>query len=98
VESLLCRLLQETNGEIDAAQRGIVSIDEIGKLGLAARAASRLVEDGWFAGGHPEPGGVVGDERPSVPAIGSEAAGGGDGAIREIVGIASGRATGARRS
>jgi hypothetical protein len=43
VESLLCRLLRETNGEIDAAQRGIVSIDEIDKLGLVARAASRLV-------------------------------------------------------
>jgi hypothetical protein len=35
---------------------------------------------------------------PSVPAIGSEAAGGGDGAIREIIGIASGRAMSGRRS
>jgi ATP-dependent protease Clp ATPase subunit len=32
VDSLLCRLLQETNGEIDASQRGIVYSDEIVKL------------------------------------------------------------------
>jgi hypothetical protein len=39
------------------------------KLGLVARAASRLVEDGWFAGGHPEPGGAGGDERPGARAV-----------------------------
>ena len=39
------------------------------KLGLVARAAPRLVEDGWFAGGHPEPGGVGGDERPGARAV-----------------------------
>jgi hypothetical protein len=39
------------------------------KFGLVARAASRLVEDGWFAGGHPEPGGVGGDERPGARAV-----------------------------
>jgi ribosome recycling factor len=36
---------------------------------LVARAASRLVEDGWFAGRHPEPGGVGGDERPGARAV-----------------------------
>jgi ATP-dependent Clp protease ATP-binding subunit ClpX len=30
--SLLCRLLQDANGDIDAAQRGIVSIDDFDKL------------------------------------------------------------------
>ena len=39
------------------------------RFGLVARAASRLVEDGWFAGGHPEPGGVGGDERPGARAV-----------------------------
>lgn len=32
LESLLCRLLQDAKGDLDVAQRGIVSIDEIDKV------------------------------------------------------------------
>jgi hypothetical protein len=63
------------------------SVRDVAKRRIAVGVSNHFkwAVDAWYRG-------------PSVPAIGSEAAGGGDGAIREIVGIASGRAMAARRS